>query len=424
MDYILPCLKENGGRYFEKIRMNAPKISLNDFLYELPDERIAKFPVTPRDSSKLLIYQNGNISHCPFSQLPELLPEKTLMVFNNTKVIPARLFFQKGSGSWIELFLLEPLTPTNIVALAMQQKEKIVWKCLIGGLKKWKDGEILSATIVEGGKNILLRATLVNRAAMEVALEWSGDFTFSEVIQIAGELPIPPYLKRAAQPSDKEQYQTVYAQQEGAVAAPTAGLHFTDDVFESLKAKGIEKDFLTLHVSAGTFQPVKEMDDVSKHEMHSEQFSVTTSFLEKLLQHTGNIIPVGTTSMRTLESLYWMGCELIMKEQFHSHIEKLHPYQFQNNSNLPEASESINALIKYMNANGFNELSGSTSIFIMPGYRFRMCKALVTNFHQPGSTLILLVAAFIGSDWKKVYDYALKNDFRFLSYGDSSVLFP
>lgn len=405
--------------------MPTPKINLNDYTYTLPDERIAKFPLAQRDHSKLLVYEKGNIAEKQFFHLPELLPSKTLLVFNNTKVIPARIFFRRSSGALIEIFLLEPVMPSPVVAIAMDAKGNAVWKCMIGNLKKWKDDEILTRDIVveESAAAIKLQAKLHDKEKMLVEFSWGNtEISFLDILNMVGKIPIPPYLNREANEDDSKQYQTVYAKNEGAVAAPTAGLHFTDNVFKALSAKGIEQEFITLHVSAGTFQPVKNKEDVQQHTMHSEQIIFSKNNIEKLLQHIGNIVPVGTTSMRSLESLYWYGVKLLSGSNTHFSIEKL--YAYENETKYISASDALQEVFQYMTQNSLTQIQGDTEILIMPGYQFKICKGLITNFHQPDSTLILLVAAFIGNDWRKVYDYALANDFRFLSYGDSSLLMP
>lgn len=406
--------------------MNIPRINLNDYTYILPDERIAKFPLVQRDHSKLLVYNKGVIAEKQFFNLPELLPGNTLLVFNNTKVIPARIFFRRSSGALIEIFLLEPVLPSPVVAIAMGAKGSAVWKCMIGNLKKWKDDEILTRDIVfeETATTIKLQAKLHDKEKMLVEFSWGNTkISFLDILNMVGKIPIPPYLNREANEDDNKQYQTVYAKNEGAVAAPTAGLHFTDDVLNTLSAKGIEKEFITLHVSAGTFQPVKNKEDVQHHEMHSEQIIFSKSNIEKLIYHTENIIPVGTTSMRSLESLYWYGVKLLSGGSDSSFsIEKL--YAYENEDKSINAADALQAVLQYMTQNNLTQIQGDTEILIMPGYQFKICKGLVTNFHQPDSTLILLVAAFIGNDWREVYNYALENNFRFLSYGDSSLLLP
>jgi S-adenosylmethionine:tRNA ribosyltransferase-isomerase len=391
-------------------------IHIQDYTYHLPEDRIAFQPLSQRDQSKLLVYKNNKIEHSIFKNLVDFLPEKSLLIFNDTKVIPARLHFQKDSGAEIEIFLLNPVAPEKMLATAMLAKNKCSWQCTIGNLKRWKDGQILLKKI----GNTELTASLTNRSEGTIEFTWPGDQTFSEIITGAGTTPLPPYIKRAAEKDDTARYQTIYSNYEGAVAAPTAGLHFTEKVFESLRNKGIEQNFLTLHVSAGTFQPVKT-ENALEHVMHYEQVTVTRQILDSLSNGQQVIIAVGTTSMRTLESIYWFGVKLLSDPQADFSITQHDPYQ------LPDSIstlESVKAVIAYMDSNGLQNLTGTTSIFIYPGYRFRICRGLITNFHQPGSTLMLLVAAFIGKTWKEVYSQALGHGYRFLSYGDSSLLLP
>jgi S-adenosylmethionine:tRNA ribosyltransferase-isomerase len=392
-------------------------IDINEFSYELPPDRIAAYPLAERDQSRLLHYQAGKIQHRTFVDLPDILPPDSLLVFNNTKVIPARLYFEKESGATIELLLLQPVAPSTVISVAMEAKGKVVWQCAIGNLKRWPN-EMVLEKVTNGG---LLRARLVDRAAGHVEISWEpADKTFAEVVQQAGITPLPPYIKRAAQQEDRERYQTVYAQWDGAVAAPTAGLHFTDAVMKKLQARGVPQEFVTLHVSAGTFQPVKVSNAV-EHDMHAEQVVVSRQTIQALLK-AKNTVVVGTTSMRTLESLYWFGVLLHEQPESPFLIPKLYCYQ----TALQQVSreQALEKILAYMDSVGLEALLGHTSIYLFPGYRFRMCDGLITNFHQPGSTLMLLVAAFIGPDWRKVYQAALDNQYRFLSYGDSSLLLP
>ena len=390
-------------------------IKISDFDYDLPEGRIAQFPLENRDASKLLVYQNGEVSEKKFKNIGEELEEGSLLVFNNTKVIPARLFFKKETGAVIEIFLLDPVAPTSEVIKAMETKGEVVWKCMIGNAKRWKEGQVLSLEI----EGIVVKAKLENKDKRYVKLSWSpADKSAVEIIQTIGKIPIPPYMNREAIDKDAETYQTVYAQNDGAVAAPTAGLHFTEEVFKLLDAKKITRDFVTLHVGAGTFQPVKEEGDVTLHTMHSEQFVVRKSVIENVLQSEGKVTVVGTTSMRTLESLFWLGNQIV-NGNFKREVAKLEPYETKK---IASFKTSFQALNNYMVQNGLDEFYASTEIMIMPGYDFRVCNHLITNFHQPESTLMLLVAAFVGENWKKIYEYALNNDFRFLSYGDSSLL--
>lgn len=388
-------------------------IKISDYTYDLPEDRIALHPLAERDQSKLLVYKEGKITHSNFSKLTDFLPDNSILFFNDTKVIPARLFFKKETGAVIEIFLLHPVWPSPIVALAMSAQGKCQWHCTIGNLKRWPSNSKLQIT----NGNLELKATLVDRENGLVEFEWNLPISFSEVVQKLGAIPLPPYIKRKAEAEDVERYQTVYSKEDGAVAAPTAGLHFTEKVFASLKMKNIEAEYLTLHVSAGTFQPVK-VENAEEHTMHSEQVVVTRKNMEQLL--TGKtIVAVGTTSLRTLESIYWYGVKLIYDPTAEFLIHQNDAYQLKASSKL----DSLNAILKKMDEKKTDQILGETSIYIMPGYNFKIAEALITNFHQPGSTLILLVAAFIGENWKKIYSEALGKKYRFLSYGDSSFLF-
>jgi S-adenosylmethionine:tRNA ribosyltransferase-isomerase len=408
-----------------------PDIQLKNYHYELPDDRIARFPAEPRDAAKLQVYNAGAITHTQFSKLADFLPEKSFLFFNNTKVIPARLFFQKSTGALIEIFLLEPVSPSPVVSIAMQRTGSCSWKCLIGNKKRWKHDEILTHKIISEGKNFTLQAKIEDAEQDLIHFHWEeAAMTWLEMIQIFGEIPLPPYFKRKPDATDRENYQTVYARREGAVAAPTAGLHFTENVLNRLKVKGINFDFLTLHVSAGTFQPVKD-GDVANHQMHTEQMVVSAENLENLCRNLGNIVAVGTTSLRTLESLYWMGLQamdffepgLFFKEPISVFSLNQHtPYRFENQK-LPDPLTALEALLRYLQKQKLQTLTGETGIFIVPGYDFKICNALITNYHLPETTLVLLVAAFVGEDWREIYNAALENDYRFLSYGDSSLLF-
>lgn len=396
-------------------------IRLSDYEYILPEDRIAKFPLEKRDHSKLLQYRAGKISHHRFFNLPELLPSGSLMVFNNTKVIPARLIFQRETGAKIEIFLLKPIGPSAIINEVMIETSEVIWEAMIGNLKKWKNGEILKGQIEIMEQSCIISARLLDPETKTVALTWTGEnIPFVSIVEASGEVPLPPYLNREATAEDRPRYQTVYSKNEGAVAAPTAGLHFTEAVLQELENKKIEKEFLTLHVSAGTFQPIKN-EKVTEHPMHSEQLVVQLATVQRLASHRDTIIAVGTTSMRTLESIYWFGVKLLLDREKQFFIPKLYPYKFKEKE-LPTRRESFRAVEKLMEVKGIRELTGSTEIFIVPGYSFRVCDALITNFHQPASTLILLVAAFTGEDWRKIYKEALEKDYRFLSYGDSSIL--
>ncbi len=404
--------------------------NLADFHYDLPQERIAQFPLEKRDDAKLQVYIKGEIAHSQFFKLHHFLRPDTLLIFNNTKVIPARLFFQKQTGAWIEIFLLSPHEPKDIFQ-ALQQSESITWECMIGNKKKWKNDEVLILNLPIN--NIILQAELIENDEQKnlVKFTWKteNETIFSEILEKFGNLPLPPYFEREVTESDKERYQTVYAQAEGAVAAPTAGLHFTNEVLENIEKKGIKKDFITLHVSGGTFQPIKAKK-VTDHEMHSEQMAFTKENLENIAHNISHVVAVGTTSMRSLESLYWFGAKVFDMinttkkiTQIPFFVEKLFPYQHEI-TELPTAEQSIRAILKYMKFFNMKDLKGRTEIFIFPGYIFKVCKGLVTNYHLPDTTLILLVASFVGEDWRKIYNEALQNDYRFLSYGDSSLLIP
>jgi S-adenosylmethionine:tRNA ribosyltransferase-isomerase len=399
------------------------ELLLSDFQYNLPDERIARYPLPQRDASKLLVYQNGSIRHEHFRSLPDFLPPASFLVFNNTKVIPARLHFTKSTGAVIELFLLNPFPNDLPLSLAMEYTGSAIWQGMIGNRKRWKPGEVLQAILPTARGEVLLSVTWYDYDKSIVQLNWQpADLMFAQLIQYAGEIPLPPYLKRDATDADKENYQTIYSTQEGAVAAPTAGLHFTPSVFEALDKRGIEYDYLTLHVGAGTFQPIKAID-VRQHEMHSEQVVYTQTNLRNLLNHLDTLVAVGTTSMRALESLYWIGAKLMHKEANPFHLDQRYAYQCPLDRQ-PSVRESITAVLDCLLAANKDSVVVSTGIYITPGYQFKLCKGIVTNFHQPGSTLILLIAALLGDDWKRAYTEALARNYRFLSYGDSSLLLP
>jgi S-adenosylmethionine:tRNA ribosyltransferase-isomerase len=388
-------------------------ININDYTYTLPEEKIALHPLPERDQSKLLVYQNRNIAHSNFLNLSDFIPSDSILFFNNTKVIPARLFFKKETGAAIEIFLLDPVWPSPIVSLAMSTTQKSRWHCAIGNLKRWKENSKLKIT--QG--DLIVEAILVDERKNIVEFNWNTPVAFSAVIQKIGAVPLPPYIKRKVNSSDRERYQTVYSKEDGAVAAPTAGLHFTESVFKSLREKNIAFEYLTLHVSAGTFQPVK-VHDALEHTMHEEQVMVTRENVEHLLKER-LAVAVGTTSLRTLESIYWYGAKLSQNPTLPFLINQEDAYQVKP----VNKSEALNAVLKKMDREKTNHLVGETSIYIFPGYDFKVSNALITNFHQPGSTLMLLVAAFVGDDWKQIYDSALAGEYRFLSYGDSSLLF-
>lgn len=393
------------------------QLPIQDYTYHLPEERIAYFPLEKRDESKLLVYRQGTLAHTQFKSLAEQLPEHATLFFNNTRVIQARLIFTKDTGAEIELFLLHPHQPSTLLAEVMQSTGTCRWQCAIGNLKRWKEGRLTKHL-----GEILLSARLVDRHEGVVEFTWTPvEISFSEVLSSVGLTPLPPYIKRTVEKTDEVRYQTIYSKADGAVAAPTAGLHFTDEVLASVQQKGIKTDYLTLHVSAGTFQPVKT-ENALEHSMHEEQIIVTRKNIDLLLEEDRLVIAVGTTSMRTLESLYWYGVKLLQQPDaafiIHQNDPYIHP------TPLPEKSTALQAVKNLMEEKGIQSLTGATSIYIYPGYAFRICQGLITNFHLPGSTLMLLVAAFVGTDWKRIYDEALSSQYRFLSYGDSSLLLP
>ena len=404
--------------------MDTKHIKISDYNYPLPDERIAKYPIAQRDHSKLLVYRHGEVGEDTFYNITKYLPKGALMIFNNTKVIQARLHFRKETGALIEVFLLEPAEPTDY-ELMFQQTERCSWLCLVGNLKKWKEGT-LRRTFEVKGRQLTLSAERKHEQGTShwIELTWDNpDVSFAEILEAVGELPIPPYLNRKTEESDKTTYQTVYSKIKGSVAAPTAGLHFTNDVLQSIDAHGVEREELTLHVGAGTFKPVKS-EEIEGHSMHTEYISVRRQTLQKLIAHGGAAIAVGTTSVRTLESLYYMGCKLAQNPDLSEqqlHVNQWEPYETHPTLTAVEALQNV---LDYLVRNDLGVLHSSTQIIIAPGYEYKIVKILVTNFHQPQSTLLLLVSAFVKGDWRKIYDYALSHDFRFLSYGDSSILIP
>lgn len=415
---------------FQTTRMthDPRNIRISEYAYELPDERIAKYPMSERDASKLLIYRDGTVSEDGFRHIADHLPEGALMVFNNTRVIRARLHFNKSTGARIEVFCLEPHTPADY-QLSFAAKESCTWTCLIGNLKKWKEG-ILEQNVRVGEKDVCLSAERigVSGTGHEVRFSWNHpEVSWAEVLEAIGELPIPPYLNRDTETSDLSTYQTVYSKIKGSVAAPTAGLHFTPAVLEAIDRKGIERNEITLHVGAGTFKPVKS-EEIGGHAMHAEWVAVQRESIERLLAHGGKCVAVGTTSVRTLESLYYVGVMLARHPeatQDDLHVPQWLPYEYAAEAG-PKLStcEALQNILDYLDRNALPVLHTSTQIIIAPGYRYHIVRAIVTNFHQPQSTLLLLVSAFVGEDWKNIYRYALDHDFRFLSYGDSSLLFP
>ena len=394
-----------------------PEIHIEDYNYPLPDERIAKYPLASRDSSKLLRYRDGQVDEFVFRDLPDLLPENALMVFNDTKVVPARMHFQRPTGAHIEIFCLEPVDPVEY-NLAFASTNRCSWKCVIGNAKRWKD-DILTLYHPEGTEVMDLNARLLNRDGQTGTVEftWSNGAPFSQVLEACGSIPIPPYLNRDSEEIDTERYQTLYARIRGSVAAPTAGLHFTDDVLARIRKRGIRTENVCLHVGAGTFLPVKN-SLVSEHPMHREPFTVSLDLLKDICLLDKELIAVGTTSVRTLESLYYVGVSCLEKGSPED-VRQWAPYEREYPYSTREA---LQATIDYLESNGLKELKVGTRIIIVPGFCFRLVDRMVTNFHQPESTLILLVSAFVGGDWRTIYDYALSHGFRFLSYGDSSLL--
>ena len=400
-------------------------IKIKDYNYPLTDVRIAKYPLSERDHSKLLIYDKGEIKEDVFYNIAEYLPKNALMIFNNTKVIQARMHFRKDTGALIEVFLLEPYAPADYEQM-FQTTSECSWLCLVGNLKKWK-GQQLGREINIKGKDVFVKVDYEreHHTSHLIKFSWNNnEVSFAEILDAIGELPIPPYLNRETQESDKTTYQTVYSKIKGSVAAPTAGLHFTDNVLSSVSNYGIDLEEITLHVGAGTFKPVKS-DEIGEHNMHSEFVCVHKSTIEKLLLHDGKAIAVGTTSVRTLESLYYVGLTLLKDKDLSEdelHVCQWEPYA--DDVKQVSAVKAIEQIREYMEEKNVNSIHFSTQIIIVPGYDYKIVKMLVTNFHQPQSTLLLLVSAFLHGDWKRVYDYALSHDFRFLSYGDSSLLIP
>lgn len=398
-----------------------PDIKIEDYNYSLPDERIARYPLAERDASKLLIYNDGSVSQDTFRNIASFIPEGSLMVFNDTKVVPARLHFLRESGAHIEIFCLEPVLPEEYVSM-FAVTDRCRWKCIVGNVKRWKGDTLRLYNPHEAPEitEMSLKADLVERCGETSIVEfsWNNAHPFSKVLEICGSVPIPPYLNRETESIDLERYQTLYARFRGSVAAPTAGLHFTDAVMEGIREKNVRIETVCLHVGAGTFLPVKS-SSVSEHAMHREPFVVSLEFLETLKERKGKVVAVGTTSVRTLESLYYVGVSCIEKGR-PEEVEQWAPYKGTDSYTL---EESLEAIISYLKASGMEELKVGTRIIIVPGYKFKVVDVLVTNFHQPQSTLLLLISAFVSGDWHRIYDFALDNGFRFLSYGDSSILF-
>jgi len=401
---------------------NPQSIAIADYDYPLPDERIAKFPLERRDQSKLLLYRHGEIGESLFHNIGDYLPPDTLLLFNDTRVIHARLFFRKPTGSTIEVFCLEPHQMP--VAQAFEQRERCTWLCFVGNNKKWKEGP-LERTAEISGQAVTLTATRHEAVgnAWVVELRWTGGFSLAEIIDTMGVIPLPPYLNREAEKEDNDRYQTVYAHQEGSVAAPTAGLHFTPELLDSLRARGVETDFITLHVGAGTFKPVSS-ETIGEHEMHVEQIEIARGNIQRVLDHLGRpVIPVGTTTVRTLESVYWFGVRLHENPALDAmHVGQWDPYSLEERH--VDTATAYRNVLQWMDRHGIDTLHGDTRLMIAPGYKYHVVSGLVTNFHQPKSTLLLLVSALVGDAWRDCYRYALDHGFRFLSYGDSCLFLP
>jgi S-adenosylmethionine:tRNA ribosyltransferase-isomerase len=417
MIFFVPTL--GSVAILQAMKADPRQIRIENYTYHLPDENVPLFPPTVRGESNLVICKGGELSKGVFADLPKHLPDNAMLVFNQSRVIPARLVMHRASGARIEIFLLQPFQMEHQGAL--QSKESCSWSCLVGGAKKWKEDEILELPLSEG---VVLKAQRMGRTDeyFTIRLQWTGDIAFAEILEKAGRIPLPPYLKRETTPDDNIRYQTVYARLSGSVAAPTAGLHFTDVILTRLATNGHPLQYLTLHVGAGTFKPVSS-DTMAEHHMHVEHFVITKELIQALLLHGENkVIPIGTTSMRTLESLYWLGIQCLHNPEINSfHVDQWQPYEEIEGVSLQQA---LQALYDRMTVMGLEQCEATTGILIAPGYVFRICKGLITNFHQPQSTLLLLVAALIGDKWKEVYQFALDNQVRFLSYGDSSLLLP
>ncbi|MDP4263069.1 MAG: S-adenosylmethionine:tRNA ribosyltransferase-isomerase [Bacteroidota bacterium] len=404
--------------------MHPKSISIKDYTYDLPEEKIAHYPLDRRDASKLLIYNEGKITEDVYHHIAAHIPPNSLVVFNNTRVVEARLLFQKPTGGTIEIFCLEPHEQYSDIATAMLQQERVLWKCLVGGASKWKRGQVLEKKSASSGKEIILRGKYIEKrpGCFIIELSWTpADLSFAELLHRTGAVPLPPYISRKPEANDAERYQTIYAQSEGSVAAPTAGLHFTKAIFEKLAEKKIQTAYVTLHVGAGTFKPVKS-DTMEEHEMHAEFMDVSRKTIETILENGNNkIIATGTTSLRTIESLYWLGRKTMFSPNHPDlQLSQWDPYDLPV-KNIPAAA-ALESLLDWMEKNNEERLITKTRIIIAPGYRAKIASGLITNFHQPNSTLLLLVAALTGNDWRKIYDYALQNGFRFLSYGDGSLL--
>ena len=398
---------------------NYKNIEISEFNYDLPNERIAKYPLKTRHDSNLLIYKNNEIREQKFFEIKNVLPKNALLIYNDTKVIQARLHFKKKTGAKIEIFCLEPLNPTDY-NLMFQSTEYCEWKCIVGNQKKWKDDDLKLSLEIEDKQITLFAKKLSVGANPTIRFSWDNNVEFGQILEKIGNIPIPPYLNRESEEKDKQTYQTIYSKHDGSVAAPTAGLHFTDEVMQDLKDNNICFDQVTLHVGAGTFKPVKS-EKIGEHEMHFEHFTVKKSLIENLIKNYGNIVAVGTTSVRTLESIYYIALKIANKEFADEFtVNQWEPYEQNNNINIIDA---LNIILDYLKQNKLEQLRAKTQIMIVPGYRFKIINAIITNFHQPKSTLLLLISAITGENWKTIYNYALENNYRFLSYGDSSILF-
>ena len=400
--------------------MQPSRNSLSEYNYNLPPERIAQHPLAQRDASKLLIYENGEIKESQFLNVANFLSADSFLVFNNTKVIHARMLFDIGKNKPIEIFCLEPVEPFSQQELSMNVQQTCIWRCFVGNAKSWKENILLEKSLQIENENVIVKAkkTEKEKDSFLIKFNWSGNFSFGKILEAIGLLPLPPYIEHKADNADEERYQTIYAEQNGAVAAPTAGLHFTKSIFDNLEKKKIEVGYVTLHVGAGTFLPMKS-DDVLQHTMHKENILIEQKFIEQL-KLKNEIVAVGTTTLRTLESLYWIGVRLIKKESNPFFVPQF--YALENQHLQISKADSMQAILNYLHENNLSKIEAATQIMCLPSYEFKIVKRLITNFHQPKSTLLLLIAAFVGDDWKKIYDYALQNNFRFLSYGDSSLL--
>ena len=405
------------------MKSNMPNIFIKDYDYPLPDEKIALFPLSNRDESKLLVYKSGEINHQIFKNLSDFLPKNGLLIFNNTKVIPARINLTKDSGPKIEVFLLKPIQGNLATQSILNTDSETIWECLVGNKKRWKVGEQIKRSMFIDSKEIVLTFHWFERTENLIRISWDEPIPFAEILDAVGQIPLPPYMEREVGPEDKNRYQTIFSKESGAVAAPTASLHFSQEVFNGLEKRGIKTLYLTLHVGAGTFLPVKE-ENVQNHPMHREQLIFSKEFIQNLQNHEGPFIPVGTTSLRALESLYWAGVWLIEGLDIPEtgfNIHKEFPYMARNR--LIQTKDSLEKVLAFMEEKGIQEWVISTELLIMPGYDLRFCDAIITNFHQPKSTLLVLVSAIIGDHWKPVYQEAILKDYRFLSSGDACLFF-